>query len=318
MDAKTKAGFFISISSCPPFKPIIWDMNISTLFGFVIALFVLWAGVISHSAKPTIFLDPHALILVIGGTLAAGLIAFPFTKFRDLLSFLIMGVLYPSKKVHAKVLEEILVFAGLSHELQSEERPTCHPFLAEGYRLITKNSLSIGEFKAILHQRSQSFKERYSSDARTLNALAKFPPAFGLLGATTGMIAMMTNLGTSGQDSIGPAMAIALVATFWGIGVANLVLLPLADHAAKLANDDAQLRTMMITGLLLLHQNASPTVMFETLIGYLPMKERYQSKWRKLVSAVDLEVEARERTQLRLVEMDGRKKTSKVASGSDV
>jgi chemotaxis protein MotA len=267
-------------------------MNLSTLLGFAIAVGVVWLGVIGHSTRPTIFLDAHALILVVGGTVAAGLIAFPFSKFVDLFAFFITGVLYPAKRARGKIVEEVLRLSGNPRpELFDEHVPySCHPFLAEGYRLISKQKLTESEFRTVLQQRNQNFKDRYNSDAKTLTALAKFPPAFGLLGATTGMIAMMTNLGSSGQESIGPSMAIALVATFWGIGVANLVLLPLADHASKLAADDSQIRTMMMTGLMLLHRQDKPAVVLEVMIGYLPVRERSDPKWRKLQSLAEANI----------------------------
>ena len=264
-------------------------MNISTLIGFAIAAAVIWLGVIAHSAKPTMFLDAHAIILVLGGTVAAGLIAFPFSKFIDLFRFITTGVLYPQKRAHGKIVEEIMLLLADQH-VKSEHRAvgrTSHPLLAEGCRLMQKGELNEAEFKQVLLQRSQRFKERYLSDAKTLNALAKFPPAFGLLGATTGMISMMTNLGASGQDSIGPSMAIALVATFWGIAVANMVLLPLSDHATKLAADDSQLRTLITTGLVLLNRRVSPAVMLEHMIGFLPVKDRDDTKWRQLQAQVE-------------------------------
>ena len=119
------------------------------------------------------------------------------------------------------------------------------------------------------------FRKSYQSDAKTLNALAKFPPAFGLLGASTGMITMMTNLGKGGAETIGPAMAIALVATFWGIAVANLILLPLADFAAKAAQDDTHVREMIYEGLLLLKKKESQAYILQVVNGYLPIDSRY-------------------------------------------
>src|SRR5665213_2509183 len=91
-----------------------------------------------------------------------------------------------------------------------------HPFLIEAYLISARNDMTHAEFKMILQGRRQRFQERNAWEAKILTALAKFPPAFGLLGATTGMIAMMSNLGGGGKEIIGPSMAIALVATFWG------------------------------------------------------------------------------------------------------
>lgn len=261
---------------------------ISTYMGFAIAAVVLWFGVIAHTANPAIFLDPHALILVVGGTAAAGLIAFPLQRFQDLLKFVVFVVLYPSKTMKLKIAEHIIRMAGIIQGRipVNDFRDGHHPLLAEGYSMIRKMSLTSDEFKRVLSQRNQSVKDRYNNDAKMLNALAKFPPAFGLLGATTGMIAMMANLGTSGQDSIGPAMAIALVATFWGIAVANLVLLPLADHASRMASDQSHLRAMILAGLVLVQEKADINFIYETMCSYLPIEQRANPELRSLKNQI--------------------------------
>lgn len=263
-------------------------MNISTIFGICVAIAVIWNGVIKHSTNTSIFLDPHALTLVVGGTLAAALIAFPIRDIFNLFKFVVLGVLYPKSRNKIQIAKDILAFtikAKINGDKPVDD--VCHPFLAEGFLLIQKNSLSHEEFRTVLGERNLHFKESYGADAKMLNALAKFPPAFGLLGATTGMIAMMSNLGAGGKDSIGPAMAVALVATFWGIAVANLILLPLADHAAKLAKDDSKVREMMMAGLVLLYEGATPNFIFEVMRSYLSLKDRNNSELKTLKTTLE-------------------------------
>ncbi len=262
-------------------------MNFNSLFGFSAAFAIIWFGVISPSAKPQIFLDHHALILVFGGTIAAALIAYPVSQFRSLFQFVLMGVLFPPKKKIVKTVEQLLTLSRRP-PMTSFNQPhkEFHPFLLEGYSLALRSDLSPAELKLILQTRMQKFRERYMWDAKALAGLAKFPPAFGLLGATTGMIAMMSNLGADAQKTIGPAMAIALVATFWGIAFANLILLPLSDHALKANADDHHLREMIAGALLLIHQSATVAVLYEYLIGFVPMKERLdQSVMQSILEA---------------------------------
>jgi chemotaxis protein MotA len=261
----------------------------STLLGFLLAVFVMWAGVISHSSRPWIFLDAHALIVVIGGTLAAGFIAYPLRRFQDLWRFLMLAVLYPSKTAMLKVVEETIRLHGIVNYGYKawEMKFSSHPFLAEGYKLIRRDQLGPEEFQSVLIKRNQFFKDRYQSDAKMLIALAKFPPAFGLLGATTGMIAMMSGLGVGGEDTIGPAMAIALVATFWGIALSNFLLLPLADHAKRLAEEQSRLRNLMINGLIMVHRRTSIELLYQTLIGYLPLEQRDDAGLMELKRALE-------------------------------
>ena len=229
-----------------------------------------------HFDRREIFLDTHALILVLGGTVAAALIGFPLKQAREAFRFLLLGVFFAQKSQTNRVIAQLIVLSTRPEpsSILPHEWRTYHPYLVEGYLILQKNDFSLAEFKMILQGRQNRTEESYAWDAKFLTALAKFPPAFGLLGASTGMIAMMSHLGSGGKDSIGPSMAIALVATFWGIALANLLLLPLADRAHRLNAEDAKLRSMITSALVLMHQSARPQVIFEHLIGFVPMNER--------------------------------------------
>jgi len=257
-------------------------INLSTFLGLGAAGAVLWYGVFAGTVRKDIFWDPHALILVLGGTFAAACIAFPMSQFRDLWTFFSAGALFPTEKAHLKTIEHILLLSPRPDlaTIDPTVRLRFHPYLLEGYILMRKQEWDPLEYRALLMNRNQRFKERYGMDAKTLTALAKFPPAFGLLGATTGMIAMMTGLGPGGKETIGPAMAVALVATFWGIAIANFILLPLADHANRLNTEDARLRLMIATGLTLIHQGSRPAALYEHMIGFLPVSERSEPALR--------------------------------------
>jgi chemotaxis protein MotA len=264
-------------------------INGSTILGLIAAFLVIWFGVIAGSARKDIFLDNHALILVLGGTAAAALIAYPLSTFRDLWSFFTMGALFPPDKGFVKTINHLMLLSSrpLLANVDPAMRQNFHPFLIEGYNLMRKQEWESAEFRMLLHGRNQRVKERYGWDAKVLAALAKFPPAFGLLGATTGMITMMSRLGEAGKDSIGPAMAVALVATFWGIAIANLIFLPLADHCSRLNSEDARLRLMIATGLALIHQEQRPSVVFEHLIGFIPTSERGRSDLQQALLAAE-------------------------------
>jgi chemotaxis protein MotA len=106
-------------------------------------------------------------------------------------------------------------------------------------------------------------------------ALGKYPPAFGLLGAVLGIIAMMQGLGSADAiKKVGPALAVALVATLYGIAVANFILLPLGENLHKANKFDFVLRQMIIDGLRLIRQKKHPLVVEENLKSYLLPGER--------------------------------------------
>lgn len=256
-------------------------MNFSTILGFISAGLVLWFGVLSSTPNPKLFLDPHALILVCGGTVAAALIAFPIGKLLSFFNFFISGVLF-KRKVSAPVVgEQIFRAYSFLKDKNFDQFFTdthYHPFLVESVKLIAKNEFEDHELDDILETRIEQIKNDYQSDAKILNAIAKFPPAFGLLGASTGMIVMMTRLGSGGADTIGPAMAIALVATFWGIAIANMVFLPLSDYATKIAYEEVKQRKMIADAVRAMNNKCTFAFLVEKTLGHVPLSERMHFK----------------------------------------
>lgn len=211
--------------------------------------------------------------------MAAALISVRYKKLEELVSLFVYGLILKKTKPMIDHARELLYVSALTYQNKSlyMEFELSHPFSREAFELAKKPYLDEEELKTLLLKRNEYFKRNYQSDAKALNALGKFPPAFGLLGATTGMIAMMTQLGGS-PDRIGPAMAIALIATFWGIALANLVILPLADYASKVAQEDQVTRQMIAEAMLLIRKSYDPHLVAERLCTYLPPYMRKELK----------------------------------------
>lgn len=259
---------------------IIKRLNFTTILGALIAATVVYFGGFNGVKNPMMFLDTHALILVVGGTMAATLLAFSLKDLSQLFDFMLFNVFTKKKTDHLKLFEEMsfVNLHFLSNPMSLKGDYYSHVFLQESVKLLVDEKFSYKEMKEILEDRVYIFKKKYQQDAKILNAIAKYPPAFGLLGATTGMISMMTNLGGSGGTAaIGQAMAVALVATFWGIAVANFVLLPLSDNAQKSYLADEFTRNFIKEGILLVKQNTDQKVFMERLRSQLPLAERVES-----------------------------------------
>lgn len=249
-------------------------INKSATLGLVVAVLVVFYGVIHPAKNPKIFLDLHAILIVLGGTGAAALLAYPLSQLVRLVDLFLLAILFPKKTTRLSLAKELLEFSLAYRKKTTVEYVFSNHFAAECAKLLIKKATSEEQLKKMLALRSNQFKLRYQEDAKVLTALAKFPPAFGLLGASTGMIEMMANLSAGGAKIIGGAMALALVATFWGIALANFVLLPLADHASRLSRDDSNSREMIATVLMQIRAEESIFLIRETIKSYLPPEER--------------------------------------------
>ncbi len=254
-------------------------MNISSIFGLSIIGSVLYFGVLRSAHTPMIFLDAHAIILVLGGTIGTALIGYPISKLLALIDFILFGVIFKKKHSSVQIVND-LVSISLSPDcsfMDEKWRKTHHPFLVESTRLMKQSTLNLEQKALVLHSRKEAFRKQYELEAKMLVAISKFPPALGLLGASTGMIEMMSGLSDGGTAKMGAAMAVALVATFWGIALANLILLPLADYANRITTEDVHQRELIIEGLLLIHEGFTPYNLAHHLSSKLPIKERIQT-----------------------------------------
>lgn len=219
----------------------------SIWFGLIALGFVMYAGIFGGFSDLTIFFNTHALALVFGGTIAITLLSYSFKMISELLDFLIYGFFLKKSSHDVEVVYELLtsIYKNKSPFFTADKKKIKHKFVYDGLQLLRTQHMSADEIYEAMAMRVQNFKLRYQAHAKVLLNISKYPPALGLLGASTGMIQMMTNLGSGGPEAMGKAMAIALTATFWGIGLANFVFLPLADYAFQLAEDDNYIREVI-------------------------------------------------------------------------
>jgi chemotaxis protein MotA len=250
-------------------------MNISPFLASIMLVGILYFGVFEFSAKPEIFLDTHAFLLVFGGTIVAALFSFRISNlFRLGLGFVKVLFLIEkssSKKIVMNILEVASVARKGTEGLKGVR--VTHPFIADGIEAITDKVIPETDFKLHLKNKLSIVNSGYQADAKVLQAIAKYPPAFGLLGAVTGMIGMMGELG-GGVETIGMNMATALVATFWGIGLANFVLNPLADYYRRIADEDLRQRSIILEGMCLIKRKEPVVVIREKMLNFVPINER--------------------------------------------
>lgn len=227
----------------------------------------------------SVFLNAHALILVFGGTIAVALFSYRVSHLMEGYRFFVFGFILKRKVNLTDTAIDLL--RGL-HWYQNTTADQIsyqakHPFVFDALRIFSDRRINAEDAAIVLESIQAGFHKRYLEQAKMILNLSKFPPALGLLGASTGMIQMMMNLGKGGTEGIGAAMAVALTATFWGIGFANFILLPLADFAHQAAEDDVFLREMISEGVVLAKEGKSLTVVAEAIANRLPIHERFKA-----------------------------------------
>lgn len=245
-------------------------MNISTALGFFIALavFALAAGTAFHDAR--VIFDYHAALMVIGGTVAVTMICFPLNQIMSLLKVFFRRIFGKNKTNYLKIVDEIVM---LSSAQKKGKRPfeqainnISYAFLKDAAKVLywIKADISPDELRKMLEIRAKTHYREYMAEAKIFRTISKFPPAFGLMGTTLGLIGLFQALGfgDEAKGQIGPAMAVALVATLYGLVFANFIFIPIAENLTKQTQEDEKARAMVIEGIMLI-QSDKPTKFVE-------------------------------------------------------
>ena len=131
----------------------------------------------------------------------------------------------------------------------------------------------------MLDKRVEIQNEKYKREGLTFKIIGKFPPAFGLIGTSMGMIGLLQGLGQPDAfEKLGPSMSVALVATFYGLVYANFFLIPIGENLALASEEDLLMRRIVIDGVRLIKEEKHPLLVSEFLKSYLSPAERVNIK----------------------------------------
>ena len=254
-------------------------MNLSSIIGLISGLGVLFFAVRGTTTNLDFFLDWHGILIVCGGTAAASSVSFPLRKIFALLKVFLMRVLGKSSidfKGSILLILELNKRSAHGPQALREMVPQIqHPFLKEGVELVVHNVLSDKEVRGTLEQRIRTVEARYLHEANMFRTIGKFPPAFGLLATTLGMIGVLQKIGAeNSQALIGPAMSVGLIGTLYGIALANLIFLPIAENLTERTREEMTLRRMMLEGIMQIKLQTNPVSLRESLNSFVVPGER--------------------------------------------
>ena len=252
-------------------------MDISTLLGFCLGIgLIMWS--MTHGgglSGLTLFVHPPAAAVVFGGSLAAICIHFPLSDVKNLVKIILKNFLHrmPSP---TEEIERIISYANLARRdgllaLESKLQEVKDPFFAKGVQLVI-DGFAADTIKDILTLDAEVEKQRHAVGKKMLEQFGTFAPAFGMVETLIGLVQMLSNL--SDPSKIGAGMAGALVGTFYGAFLANMVFLPMAGKLDIRAKEEYQRRELVIEGLSAIQSGEKPQLIKERLKGFLPPVQR--------------------------------------------
>ncbi len=261
-------------------------MNIFSIIGLCMSIGVLLGGLMLSSDDLTMFLDYPSLFIVLGGTLAATAISFRLNRFMVLAKIFLKHVFSSSSGKNSKLVSEIIKIVSAINKGESIESflPSVKdPFLKEALTILNDGFLSNEELIEILEERLENMNSYATEEANKIKVISKFPPAFGMMGTTIGMIVLLANLG--GEDAlkmIGPAMGVCLITTLYGVAFANLIIIPIGENLIEAAKEKDFQNVIIIEGVKQILKKSNVVYTAEKLNSFLEPKDRVD--WKKIVS----------------------------------
>ncbi len=245
-------------------------MDILTLLGVVVALGAIIGGNLMEGGHTESLMQLTAFLIVFGGTVGALMIQSQlsiFLRAMKLVSWLVM----PPKLAPGEAIEKIVNWSNIARKegllgLETITETEDDPFARKGLQLLVDGS-EPETIRTILEVELSTKEHTDTQAAKVYEAMGGYSPTIGILGAVMGLIHVMNNL--ADPSKLGSGIAVAFVATIYGVGLANLFFLPMANKLKSVIHDQTQFREMVIEGIISIAEGENPRNIESKLQGYL-------------------------------------------------
>lgn len=252
-------------------------MGITTILGLIVSAIGIIGGFIVEGGNVASLYNLPGLLIVVVGTLGATLISFPLSVIKSIPISYIRVMKGSGGVPPAEMAERLVNMADKARRegllsLEEEAQTVGDDFAKKGLMLMIDGT-DPEALKSILEIEIDGATARLKEEEEVFRAGSGFAPTIGVLGAVLGLITVLGNLGGD-VAALGRGIATAFVATFYGVGLANVVFLPVAIKLKAIAGEEALTREMILEGILSIQAGDNPRIVREKLQSYLPLHER--------------------------------------------
>jgi chemotaxis protein MotA len=252
-------------------------MTTPTLAGLICGIGIL-AVAIGLGGSPGSFVNGPAILIVVGGTICAVMVSFSPGDVADSMKLAKKSLLRPIPDVSAAAVR-LLHLADIARQRGVLSLQAVLPDLADDAFLhkglsLAVDGLSGAEVEAIMMHDLHAVAERRAIGVGVLRRAAEYAPAMGLIGTLIGLVQMLSHL--DDPAAIGPSMAVALLTTFYGAVLANLVLAPLAAKLERDGAEDMLLKQIFVMGAVSISRQENPRRLEILFNSVLPPSRRVQ------------------------------------------
>ncbi|MCK9275549.1 MAG: MotA/TolQ/ExbB proton channel family protein [Syntrophales bacterium] len=249
-------------------------MDLATIAG-IVSGFGLVIIAMSMGGGLLWFIDIPSALIVLGGTTGAVLINYPISD--------MLGVMKVAKQVFFQkdlntgwAIETLVTMSKTARRegilaLEKKLDEIKDPFFLKGINLMI-DGIEPGTLSKIMHTELESIEDRHRLGAEIFTTMGNFAPAMGMMGTLIGLVKMLMQM--EDPSSIGPAMSVALITTFYGVILSNLIFLPIAGKLKTRSAREILVKELVINGILSVQSGDNPRVLEQKLHSFISPGER--------------------------------------------
>jgi chemotaxis protein MotA len=255
-------------------------MDLATLIGMLLAFGLMGWGVVSAAGKDSIaFIDSASAIIVVGGAVASVMMGVPLARFLKTGKFFSKAFMHKEQSAQ-KIIDDLVSYAEIARRdgilsLESVIREADDPFIVQGIQMAVDGT-DPELIDTIMNNELDAIAERHEQGKAIFDNFGKYAPAYGMLGTLIGLVIMLRNM--ADPSSIGPAMAVALITTFYGSVISNMIAMPIADKLSMRSDEELMFKTIIIKGVMSIQSGDNPRIVEQKLKTFLPPSARGQSE----------------------------------------
>jgi len=251
-------------------------MDLGTIIGLIVVISLILMGIMLGSPL-IIFFDMTSVLIVVLGTFFLMFVAYPTSEVKSGMLAIRKAFQQQSKKSEEllTLMRQMSTRARREGVLALEDvaRTQDDEFLKRGIQMVV-DGLDPEAIEDVLYSELDKIDERHKVGIGLMEYLGGASPALGMIGTLIGLVQMLQNM--TDPSSIGPAMAVALLTTFYGSVIANVFCLPIAEKLKRRSTEELAEKALVAQGLLSILSGESPRFLIDRLNVQLPPSERFQ------------------------------------------
>ena len=266
-------------------------MDFGTILGLIAGVGIIFLGILRQDGDVAWFWSLNSFIIVLGGTIAASMVNYPIKNILGLFS-VVKNVFSSDENDYQGIIEEIVEKGEKARKngvlsLEADLTSIESTFLRNGIELAI-NERDPARLRNYLNLELSNIQKRHKMGQEIFFYLGSYAPAFGMLGTVMGLIVMMNNFSGGNSADVSSidfdvaqkfaqllgGMGLALITTFYGVLLSNLVFLPIGGKLTRKSQEEMMLKSIVVEGIISIHSKEHPILMREKLRTFVPQSSR--------------------------------------------